>query len=319
MPQSYRVDGLLAKEESTYGTDSTPAAGTDGVRVSQRVFSNLQVGFEFPNLRRDVANGGLLSAAPAPPGGRFCRVQVGWDARGAGAAYSSSTPVRPEADPLLVACGYQRTHDDTGSAESVAYTRVDTGHDSCTIWAYADGKRYQIVGCRGNLRIPIRAGQIGMWLFDMWGIMLVDPADASLPSITYDAVVPSPAQGITFSLGGFTPDLISAEYNIGTELELLPDATAANAIDQIAIAEYIPELTARIFAPTIAQRDIYSDSEAATALTLDIDVGSTQYNRWKLDIASGVHINPPDHQEERRFNALDLTCSVSVHDTITFD
>ena len=32
MAEPLRIQGLLAKEEGTYGTDPTPAADTDGVR-----------------------------------------------------------------------------------------------------------------------------------------------------------------------------------------------------------------------------------------------------------------------------------------------
>lgn len=320
MPRSIRVDGVLVKAESTYATDAVPVAGTDGFRIAERITSKLQVGYAFPNLRGDVANGGLRHAAPAPPGGRMVRFTLPWDARGAGAAYADGgSPVRPECDPALLACGYQRTHSGGAGSEQIAYDPIDTGHGSCTVYAYGDGKVFRIVGCRGNLRIPINAGQIGIWYFDMEGILLTDPADASLPSITYDAVVPSPQQGITFTLGGFTPDLISAEFASGGQIELLEDATATNAIDQFAIAEYLSTLKMQVYAPTIAERNIWADMDAATGLTLAIAGAGAQYNRWKLDIASGVHVNEVTPVEVKRFNAYDVACTTSAAETITFD
>lgn len=48
-----RIDGLLAKLEpaGTYGTDSVPVTGTDGVKVNERLWPTLTIDYEFPNDR----------------------------------------------------------------------------------------------------------------------------------------------------------------------------------------------------------------------------------------------------------------------------
>ena len=106
-PHAIKIDGLLAKEESVYGTDPTPTIIANGVRVVGRLWAQLGDEFAFPNDREDVASGGLTEPIPAIPRGHTINLDFSVELKGAGVAYATGSSV-PEVDPLIVSCGLAR-------------------------------------------------------------------------------------------------------------------------------------------------------------------------------------------------------------------
>lgn len=316
MSTQLRLDGLLAKVESTYGTDSAPANATDGVRVSERVWSTLRLEHAFPGTRDGVANGSLIPPAqPAIPAGRMVTLDIAWEARGAGAAYAAA--VRPEADALLRACGFASTVDATVGAENVAYSIADSGHESATIYAYAAGNVYKIIGCRGNVVWPVTAGENGILRFQMQGILSAEPDAAALPSITYDAVVPAVAKGMTVTIGAWSPDLLEAEFDAGISVQRLDSATAADVVAQFAVAEAIPSLSISARTVALATHDPYTDASTPTSKAAAVELGGTQYNRIKLADAAAWG-SYPEHIEDQGFTGWRIGYRLT-DPTITFD
>lgn len=311
MGYSARLDGLAAKVEATYGTDSTPGPTTDAVRVSERIWSGIRVSHAFENLRPDAASGSLFELFPAKPGGRIVELDIAWDARGSGAAYASGT-VYPEASPLFRACGLDETFDATVGDETVTYDPLDTGHESCTIYAYAGGLLFKVVGCRGNMLWPITAGQLGIIRFRMRGIMVSDPTALALPAFTYQAVVPEPAAGLGMSVGGiWSPDLISAEFDAGADIQQLDSGNAVEGIGEFAIAGFAPRyrLQTRTPADFLTTIDVYDDVRERTSRTLVQALGtggdSTTYNRINLDVTN-AYSRDPQHIDNNGFVAYDI-------------
>lgn len=321
MPTPLRLDGLLAKEESTYGTDPTPTVGDDGVRISDRVWNQLTPEYAFPNRRDDVASGSLIPVRPAARTGRIVTLEFGVEAKGAGSAYSSSTPVRPEMDPLFIACARSRTHDDTVSAEKVDYDPADTGHGSATIWAYAGGKLFKVVGCRGNCVLEVNGGQIPIFRFTMQGMLLVDPTEVALPAITYDAQVPPAAVSVSLSIGTgpWSPRFTSFRYDFGNQVQRLDSGNAADGVDGFHISRIEPTIQLSAEADALSDYDPYTTSQDVTAgEDVDLTLGDTQYNRVKLDVNTGAWLETPAHAEDNEFAAWDLTYQLT-DDTVTFD
>lgn len=313
MPTSIRLDGILAKEETTYGVDAAPVPGTDGVRIVQRLHPQLTFEYAFLNRRDDAASGSLLVAPPVARFGRLATIDIAVDLNGAGAAYSAS--VLPPADPLLVACGLTRTVDATGGSESVTYTRADVNHSSATVWAYAAGNVIKLVGCRGNLVWPITAGGFGQMRFVLQGVIEADPQTAALPAISYAAQTPPAAANMTFTFGGWTPDVVSAEFDLQADVQRIDSAAALEAVAEFAIAGFDPRFT--LAAPTVdlSVFNPYAASKAATALTLTQHLGSVQYNRAKLE-SSEVYLETPSHQDLNGFTQWSLESQVRNFDLI---
>jgi hypothetical protein len=311
---SQNVQGVLVKKEVTYGTDPTPVAADNGVRIVEAVWPNMDHEYLFLN-ERESASGGLLPIAPAPPKGRMYRVNLTWDGRGLGSAYGASD--LPEASPLFQACGMSETVDATPSSESVTYTQQDSAHESCTIWIYADGKLFKLVGCRGTMRWPLNAGEFGKFVFEMQGKLSADPTTVSLPAITYDSTIPPTAISAGLSIAAWDPDVISAEFVLNAGVVNLPSANAADAIAEIAINAAKAEITANVFSPPLTDYNAWNvlDNLSAGA-NLDWTLGATQYNRIKMDVSGAGYIRPFSHASQDEFTTLDLRYLLTDYDII---
>ncbi len=299
-----RLDGLLAKIESAYATDSVPVAATDGVLVDERLWSPSNPTHAFENTREDAASGSLFSLFPAVPRGRIIEFDITWDARGAGAAYSAS--VLPEADPLLRACGLLRVDDFTGGSENVSYAPRDTGHESCSIYVFAGGVRYRIVGVRGVLRIPVSAGGQSRMVFAMQGIVLSNPDTVTLPSITYDSTIAPPSVSMGLSVGGiWSPDAFTFELAGGQDIQRLDGVNDAEGIQEFAIVGFDPIATINARTTVLATYDPYADLRARTTRTIVINTGTVQYNKWDISITD-AYVRDPAHSVNNGVVAWDL-------------
>lgn len=312
-PRKIRLRGMLAKPESTYGTDPTPSASTDGVRVKGTLRPRPE--WAFPNKREDVVTGNTIGMAPPGiPAGLFVQLEVEVELTGAGSAYSAS--VLPQAHALLMGCGFGNAIVTTGGSESSTYTLADTGHGSCTIWAYGEnGKLYKVNGCRGTVEWPITAGQLGTLKFTMSGFMAAPATgvtEADLASITYDSVKPPPATGLALAIANSTdtwdpPRFQTASVRTGGNVVRLDDASdATNGIEMFAIPDFDPqfEITARI--PTLGDYDFvvasgYNAANPPLPHTIDLTYGSTQYNRCSLDINVAYLDAYPDPGDDNGF------------------
>lgn len=306
-PYPLRLEGLLAKEESTYGTDPTPVAGTDGVRAVQRLWVAPTPEWAFPNMNEDLVSNSLIQAKPGQPRGRMMDVDLTVRAIGAGAAYSSVTPVRPESDPLLRSAALSRVHVDTGGSETVTYAFADSGHSSCTLYFYAGGKLFKVRGFRSNLTWNPLAGELGTFRFRGQGL-LDAPTEVAVPSITYDSVDQPAAVGMGLAIvpNGFSswgPHAVGMEFTTGYEIDRFDDPNAADGIEGFFIGETGPRFS---FEPRVEDLSDYAGyAHAATRVdhTIDFTLGSTQYNRLSLAVTLAHLTSDPTPSESGRFAA----------------
>lgn len=308
-PISLRIEGLIGAPETTYLTDEEPA-NTDGIRGVGRIWSAMGLEWAFANLREDTMSNSLVGVAPGRPLGRIVNIDYRFPLMGAGTAYSSSTPVRPECDPLLIAAGFGRTHTDTGSSEAVTYDLADSGHGSATLYAYAGGLEFKIVGVRGNITWTPTAGGLGEIQFNGMGLVSA-VGTASVPSITYASVVPPPAVSMGLAIvpsGGasWTPRAASFSVTTGHELPRLDDVNSSQGIEGWFFSATNPRLTMTARVPTLSAYSAYTLAAARTVQTIDATLGSTQYNRVKLDINLAYLLNDPQPEDEQGFAAWAL-------------
>ncbi|HEX6940894.1 MAG TPA: hypothetical protein VF158_15865 [Longimicrobiales bacterium] len=308
MPKPIRLDGLLAKVEANYGEDAAPDPAVDAVRVSERVWSSITIEYAFPGRRDDAASGSLIPLGPVPRKGRVATINIAWEARGAGAAYAAG--VKPEASALLRACALSETLDPTVGAEEYSYSPVDENHESCTIYAYAGGQLFKIVGCRGTMTWPVNVGAVGIIRFQMQGLLVDDPTPAALPAITYQAQLPPVAAGMVLTVGAWTPEKVfTAEFTEGAELVRDDDATAADAVREYSIPSINPSYRLQAYAADLATYDPYAQSRDASAVAIEQTLGAQQYNMVALETTQ-AYLESLAHTEQKQFTAWDLTYQV---------
>lgn len=165
-----RNTAILAKIESTYGTDSTPVGASNAMLVS-----NLSINpINAQNVDRDIIRP-YLGGSEQLLGTRY--VEMGFDVEFVGAGTVATAPAWA---PLVRACGLAETLTATIRAD---YTPISTGFESLTIYWYDDGVLHKATGCRGNLRVMMKAGERPMLSFSFTGIYST-PTAATNPAVT---------------------------------------------------------------------------------------------------------------------------------------
>jgi hypothetical protein len=305
---------LLAKTEATYGTDATPA-GTDGVLAM-----NIKPDVRFQSLIRNVQKATIGNYAPvSETSGNAAAGGISFDVelRGAGSAYS--TAVKPKISPLLQACGLTET---VSSGTSVTYAPASTGINGCTIYAYLDGIIAKLVGCRGNVKLALKAGAPATLTFDMQALTIAF-TDGALVAGTYEPVNTAPPTWLKYSgtsalkigTGNYEPIVQNLTLDLGNNVQISPSANSANGRAEIFIAArdiggtFDPELV------TEASFDYEGAMLAATQMAGTAQVGITQWNRAILTMPKLV-LGQIGHQDRngRRALSIPFKCAENAGD-----
>ena len=177
---------LLAKEETTYGTDPTPTGAANAILVRSLEISPFQSdAVERELIRGYMGNYEVLHA------GQRCEVTIEVEMAGSGAAGTA-----PAFGPLLKACGNSET---ISASTSVTYAPVSSGFDSVTIYFFLDDVLQKITGARGSFSIAAEVGQIPTISFTMLGIYN-EPTDVANVTPTYQ----NQAKPVLFKSGNTT-------------------------------------------------------------------------------------------------------------------
>lgn len=213
---------ILAKVESTYNTDPTPATSANEVLVE--------------NFSWSYANARMIDRMPlraskgklAPVyGGTLVQMSFEVEIKGSGAAGTA-----PECGALLQACGLSET---VVGATSVTYEPASSGLKSCTIYFYRDGKLLKVTGCVGALTGSLAVGAVGKLSFTMTG-HLVSETDVSLPTASYDTTIPVPMINLSsFTIDSKTPALTRFEFDLGNEVATPEDMVQADGYGTVQV------------------------------------------------------------------------------------
>lgn len=153
---------VLAAVEATYGTDATPTAAANAMRV--KVDFN-PIDGDQEALEYDAGRGG--SKGSVQRNKRLTGTLTGYVA-GSGAA---GTP--PAIGPLLQMCGLKPT---VTTAEKVVYKPTFPVTDSCTLHIFRGKNKHPALGCRGNLEVSLGPNALPKFTFNNIIGLFVDPA-----------------------------------------------------------------------------------------------------------------------------------------------
>lgn len=253
---------LLAKLETTYGTDPTPTT-TD---VVEAIDANIKENYEAVERNVQLKT---LSNTYSLAGAKFAEVTFKVELKGSG-----SVALAPRLGPLLNACGLAAT---VNSGTSVSYAPTSTSFSSVTIYLYKDGRLHNVNGCRGTFKLVMEAGKQAMLEFSMKGLW-VTPSNAALPSITYETTVPAICKGTAFSFNSKTTLVASKmELDMANTIAQRDSMTATNAIAGFEITGRKPVLSFDIEA-TIETSYTFRADALATMRAVSYVVGSSSGN-----------------------------------------
>ncbi len=171
MAKSMKKMLLLAKVETTPGTDPTPTAAANAIlcrAMTPELIAGDQVSRDL--IRPYKGNSGKLFA------GEHRRFQFEVELAGSG------TPgTAPAWGPLLRACGFAETLDDTVDEEKAIYDPVSGGEPTLTLYGYLDGIRFLMHGCKGDVSFEFNAKGIPVMKYNFIG-SYVAATDTVLPT-----------------------------------------------------------------------------------------------------------------------------------------
>ena len=170
MPKLHRKRSILAKAETSYGTDPNPTGSANYVQVIDLNIEPIQSDEVSRDLIRPYM--GNYEVIPANT-----RVNVTFDVEMSG---SGSAGTAPKYGAILKACALSET---VVSSTSVTYAPVTTPSSSVTLFVNYDGVRHKVTGARGTFSMNCEVNAIPRISFSLTGIFNA-PTDTALPTVT---------------------------------------------------------------------------------------------------------------------------------------
>ena len=147
---------VLAKLETTYGTDAVPTPGSNALLVSNASFEIMAQNIDRPLLR------GYIGANSQLVGSRFVKVTFEVEVSGSGTAGTA-----PAWGPLLRACAMAEV---VTAAQMVEYTPVSSALESLTIYYYDDGVLKKALGAEGTFELDLSQSTRPVFKFTFTGL-----------------------------------------------------------------------------------------------------------------------------------------------------
>ena len=169
--RKFRNVVILAKVETTKGTDSTPSGSSNAMLPVGEV---TLTPIDAERVPRNVIRG-YFGAPDSLLGSTWSRLAFSVEAASSGTAGTA-----PAWGALLQGCGFTET---VSTASRVEYTPASTSLKGVSIYMYADGLQYTLIGSVGNLNGAANVGGIPLLNFEFLA-PYVAPTAVSNPSTT---------------------------------------------------------------------------------------------------------------------------------------
>jgi hypothetical protein len=282
---------ILAKIESTYGTDSTPT-GAEAILVRN---------LEITPLQADVVTRDLIR----PYLGNFeqilanQRVEITFDVELAGSGAAGTAPAW---GPVMKSCAMAET---VVATTSVTYAPVSGSFSSCSIYFNNDGVRHKITGCRGSFSVSGEVGQIPVISFTMMGIYNA-PDDSALPTPTYSnqatPVIFKQGNTTGFQVFSYSGCLQSFSMDLANEMVY---RELVGCTKEVLITNRAPNGTVVIEAPTIAAKDFFTIANGTATGNLTFQHGQTAGNIVTFS-SPQTDIGSPTYSDQDGIQMLNL-------------
>lgn len=226
-----RISTILVKEEAaeSYGVDVIPAAG-DGIDVFDLIPPQ-PIPKKF-NRERDVGHYGQDTYM----GGRYLQASFKTDLKGNGTVQDGATIT--DHGKLWHSCNALETKN---VGTDITYTPFSGEGSSLSMYFYVAGGEgadeaalYKMLGSRGNCRIIMVAGEPAICEWTFWGIY----AQAAASTLVIPTGLESQEPPIVLNTAlqfdeASTEPVETIEFDMGNQLEILPDHAAATGYKKV--------------------------------------------------------------------------------------
>lgn len=276
---------ILAKTETTYGTDSTPTGAANAILVR-----NLEVTpLEAEVVSRDLVRPYLGSSEQILAS---TQVQVSFEVELQGSGTAGSAPAY---GPLLRACGLSET---ITAGTKVDYKPVSGSFESVSIYVQiqqdvaGNSPLHKITGARGNVEFTLNAKALPVMRFTFTGVF--NPVtDAAAISATYSAFKTPTAVNRsntpTFSFMGYSAIMSEFGMNLNNEI------TYRNLVgsESVLLTNRQVGGTAVFEAPTVTAKNFFTEALGSTLGNLSLIHGSTAGSIIEFAATGTVDITNP--------------------------
>lgn len=296
MSRYMRNTTILAEIESVYGTDPVPTGAANAMLAS-----DMKISLSSNNVDRNLMRE-YFGASEQLVGTKYLTIDFSVELAGSGTAGTA-----PAWGPLLRACAMDEN--DLTTPDRVEYVPLTTSQESVTIYYYADGALYKALGCKGNVKLAIGAGERPVMQFSFLGLdggvsastpTGVDYTSFEVPVVVTDTNTAQLTLGGTYALGVITGGTAytsqGLQLDLGNDVKFIPligeeacditnrSATGSMALDLTAAAE----VTAR------------AAIDANTTTSLSMLHGTTAGNQILFFCPAVQRINPSHADVEGR-------------------
>lgn len=273
---------LTWKIEATYGTDITPAVGTDDVEVWNFGFSALSQYAERAIVR---PNFGAVEQLVV---GQYMQIEFDVPIAGSGAVATA-----PGYKSVLRACCWAETI--TPTTGPVTYSLISDAEESASVYFYWDGVRHKALGLRGS--VEFRVNENAVPVFHVTAVALYGgiavAALGGTPSLTaFKKPIAVNKANTTFSLHSYAAALASLTINQGAQhvYKNRPNSEKVHYVDRKVTGQVTIEC------PKPDVKDFFAICAAGTTGALAMTHGTTAGYKGIL-AASNVQLTNPRYSE----------------------
>ncbi|AUG53938.1 phage tail tube protein [Thalassospira marina] len=283
MSLKWRKTVILAKLETTYGTDASPTGAANAIQVSEATVTPL-AGEELDRgLMRET-----LGSSPSIPVGSHVTCEFTVEIAGSGVAGTA-----PAFGPLLRACAMAEVVD---AGVSVAYNPISEDEESASIYFHRDGNLFKLIGARGNVTAEMNADSLPVFKFSFTGLW-TEPSSAALPTSDFSAFIPAlpvnNANTPTFNLHGYAAVMTAFTFNLGNTINHRDRVNS----EEVKFSDRKMSGSATFEEPAIATKNFYALAKNATLDALQLVHGTNAGNIVTIDMPK-VQLKTPSQSNE---------------------
>jgi hypothetical protein len=257
-----------ARVEGTEGTAVDLSAGYCKIKAE-----NVSLSYDLPFYPREAVSASFSSWTGTSGGPRTARLTFD-----VAMATSGTAATAPTWGDLMEACYFSETIAATTVYAPASAPSAPTG-SSFTTGLYIDGLYFKFHGCRGNCKMRLNSGEVGMLNFEIYGVYNI-PTDTSLPTVTsYESTVPAAIVSGAFTLDSQAFKFKSLEIDMGNKLAPRHDPSQSTGVFSYAFTGRDVTGTIDPEYELVATYDFFTklttNSEAALSLTIGSGAGTT--------------------------------------------
>ena len=292
MPKKTRLRALLAKDESTYGSDPTATGSADAILCTELSIEPIQSDEVSRDLIRSYLGNYTTLLANT-------RAQVTITVELAG---SKTKGTAPQISPLLTSCGLSQT---VASGTSVTYAPVSSGFDSCTIVYNADGIQHKLTGCRGTFSLSAEVGSIPTITFVMTGLYNA-PTDTTMPTCTFqkqaDPLVFKQGNTSGFQFQGYSAALNTFSFEMNNEIVY---RELVGGTKEVILNNRAPSGTVQIENIPLATKNYFTNATGNVSGNNTFQHGQSDGNKVTVTMPN-ANISAPNYASVDDIDMLDL-------------